>query len=80
MSANSFTCPKCQGTMVQGFIADFADMGQNANVSAWVEGPPHKSFFFGTKTPKKNRTPIGTYRCAGCGFLESYARPDFDRQ
>lgn len=80
MSAMSLTCPKCQGTMVQGFIADFADMGQNANVSIWVEGPPQMSLLFGAKTPKDKRIPIGTFRCAACGYLESYARPDFDRQ
>jgi hypothetical protein len=66
--------------MVQGFIADFADMGQNANVSTWVEGPPHRSLFFGTKAPMAKRVPIGTYRCSACGYLESYARPEFDRQ
>jgi len=80
MSAVSLICPKCQGTMVQGFIADFADMGQNANVSTWVEGPPHRSLFFGTKAPTDKRVPIGTYRCSACGYLESYARPEFDRQ
>ena len=80
MSSISLICPKCQGTMVRGFIADFADMGQNANVSTWVEGPPHMSLLFGTKTPAAARVPVGTYRCSGCGYLESYARPEFDRQ
>lgn len=80
MPATSHTCPKCQGTMVQGFIADFADLGQVANVSTWVEGAPKMSFWFGTKTPAEKRLPIGTYRCAGCGYLESYAQPDFGRE
>jgi hypothetical protein len=80
MPAMSLTCPKCQGTMVQGFIADFADIGQNANVSTWVEGPPQMSFLFGSKTPTDKRIPIGTFRCSACGYLESYARPEFDRQ
>jgi len=80
MSAISLTCPKCQGSMVQGFIADFADMGQNANVSTWVEGQPKSSFLFGTKTPGDKRIPVGTYRCSTCGYLESYARPEFERQ
>jgi hypothetical protein len=65
--------------MIQGFIADFADMGQNANVSTWVEGPPQMSLLFGTKTPTAKRVPIGTYRCSSCGYLESYARSDFGR-
>jgi hypothetical protein len=66
--------------MVQGFVADFADMGQNANVSTWVEGAPHSSLWFGTQAPKDKRIPIGTFRCSTCGFLESYAHPVFDKQ
>ena len=66
--------------MAQGFIADFADMGQNANVSTWVEGSPQASLLFGAKAPAGKRIPIGTYRCSLCGYLESYARPEFDRQ
>jgi len=80
MSSISLTCPKCQGSMVQGFIADFADMGVNAIVSTWVEGQPKSSFLFGTKTPGDKRIPVGTYRCSACGYLESYARPEFERQ
>ena len=76
MSAVSRTCSKCQGHMIQGFIADFADMEQNANVSTWVEGPPKMSLMFGTKTPAAKHVPIGTYRCSACGYLESYTRPD----
>ena len=80
MSALSPTCPKCQEKMIQGFVVDFADMGQNANVSTWVEGPPQSSLLFGTKTPTAKRIPIGTYRCSACGYLESYAHPDFKRE
>lgn len=50
------------------------------HVSAWVEGPPEKSFWTGTKVPAEKRIPIGTFRCPKCGFLESYARPEFDRR
>ena len=74
MSATSLICPKCQGTMSQGFIADFADMGQNANVSTWVEGPPQASLLFGTETPGDKRIPVGTYRCSACGYLEVAGR------
>jgi len=80
MCAVPLSCPKCQGSMVQGFIADFADMGVNAIVSTWVEGQPKSSFWFGTKTPTDKRIPVGTYRCSACGYLESYARPEFERQ
>ena len=77
---SALSCPKCQGPMVQGFIADFADMGVNAIISTWVEGQPNSSFLFGTKTPLEKRIPVGTYRCSACGYLESYARPEFERQ
>ncbi len=80
MSATLPPCPKCQGNMVQGFIADFADLGQNASVSTWIEGEPQASLLFGTKTPSAKRIPVGTYRCSACGYLESYARPEFERR
>jgi len=78
MSANVRICPKCQGEMVQGFVVDYAHAG--AVVSTWVEGPPKRSFWFGTKVPLEKSIPIGTFRCAACGYLESYARPEFSRQ
>jgi hypothetical protein len=78
MSANVRICPKCQGEMVQGFVADFAHA--QVVVSTWVEGPPEKSFWHGTKVPQEKCIPIGTFRCAARGYLESYAQPDFGRQ
>ena len=68
-------CPKCNGEMEQGFVLD---MTYGAlSVSQWVRGAPEKSFWTQTKAPTASRIPIGTFRCANCGFLESYARPDF---
>jgi hypothetical protein len=61
--------------MVRGFILDAA-FPQMA-VSHWVEGPPEKSFISGTKVPAGKATPTATFRCAGCGYLESYASPEF---
>jgi hypothetical protein len=78
MSANVRFCPKCQGDMVQGFVADFA--AAQTVVSTWVEGPPEKSVWYGTKVPQAKCIPIGTFRCVACGYLESYARPEFGRQ
>jgi hypothetical protein len=57
--------------MEQGFTMD-ADHG-SARVSKWVEGAPEKSFWTGTKTNGKKQLPVATYRCSGCGYLESYA-------
>lgn len=71
-------CPKCSGEMVLGFIVD-RDHGGSRRVSSWVEGAPEKSFWWGTKnSPEEKQVPVGTFRCSACGFLESYARPEFD--
>ena len=78
MAAPALVCPKCDSPMVQGFIADFGHA--HITVSTWVEGPPEKSFWYGTKVPAARCVPIGTFRCSTCGFLESYARPEFEKQ
>lgn len=68
----SYSCPKCQGSMAQGFMLDNVH-GSNA-VGSWVEGAPEKSFWTGVKTSRKAKYEIETWRCGRCGFLENYAR------
>ena len=68
----SNSCPKCQGSMTEGFILD-ADQGGGRTVSAWVEGAPEKRWY-GLKLGKKAKHDIQTWRCGRCGFLESYAK------
>ena len=75
MSAEPTRCPKCNGEMVQGFT--FESEGPKRMVSTWVEGAPEKSFWQGAKVPAEKCIPVGTFRCSACGFLESYARPEF---
>ena len=75
MSVEKTQCPKCNGDMVQGFI--FEIDGSIRKVSAWVEGAPEKSWWGGATVPKEKCVPVGTFRCSVCGFLESYARPEF---
>lgn len=75
MSSPTPKCPKCQHKMVQGYILDITHGARI--VSQWVEGPPLKSFWLGTKIPGNKSVPVGTFRCPDCGFLESYARPEF---
>ena len=70
MRANS--CPKCQGSMTEGFIADTTYGGHG--VSRWYDGAPQKSFWLGVKLGGKTAHAIETYRCKRCGLLESYAR------
>jgi Domain of unknown function (DUF6487) len=79
MSTTPQQCPKCNGQMEQGFVVDNAHGGRVV-VSHWAAGPPQKSFWFGTKLPDEKLLSIGTFRCTSCGFLESYARQEFDAQ
>jgi hypothetical protein len=75
MSNTSQQCPKCNGQMERGFILDQVPGGQI--VSRWIAGEPQKSFWTGIKRPEEKGIPIGAFRCAACGFLESYARDEF---
>ena len=74
-------CPKCDGEMVQGFLIDRGPgpSGTAIQVAHWIEGPPKKSFWMGTKVDG-NAIPIGTFCCSSCGFLESYAQRCFAAQ
>ena len=75
MSVETSRCPKCNGEMMQGYIVDHLHGG--VRVSSWIEGAPKKSIWFGLESPEERPLPIGTFRCSACGFLESYARPEF---
>ena len=61
--------------MEQGFVLDQTYGARG--VSQWAAGAPVKSFWTGTKLPEEKLVPIGTYRCSSCGYLESYAKPEF---
>jgi hypothetical protein len=64
--------------MVQGFT--FESEGPKRMVSTWVEGAPEKAFRNSAKVEAEKCIPVGTFRCSVCGFLESYARPEFAPQ
>jgi hypothetical protein len=61
--------------MEQGFVMDNTHGGRL--VSQWAAGQPEISFWQGTKMPEEKLIPIGTFRCSSCGYLESYAMPEF---
>ena len=69
---NTADCPKCRHKMDEGFIMDESHGAVHA--SKWVEGPPEKSFWTGTKTRGKKKVQVTTFRCPTCGYLESYAK------
>ena len=73
MATSLQKCPKCGGSMAQGFVID---MNGTRSISMWAAGAPVSSLWLGTKTPEAV-IPIGTYRCSSCGYLESFARPEF---
>lgn len=78
MDATPTVCPKCSGEMERGFVLDMSHAARL--VSQWGRGAPQKSFWMATKAPDDATVPIGTFRCATCGFLESYARDEFAAQ
>jgi hypothetical protein len=78
MSAGTNRCPKCNGEMVQGFTC--GREGPNRVIHTWDEGTPEKVgwlFRQVRKVPPDKSVPVGVFRCSACGFLESYARPEF---
>ena len=72
MANSDKTCPKCNRAMEIGFVADVA-YGAIMQ-SNWTAGiPVPRRFLGGIKWRLQDSRPITTYRCSGCGFLESYA-------
>lgn len=71
MDESNLNCPKCNGEMEDGFIADhtYGAVLQND----WVEGEPVWSIWTGMKIKDRKQYKVTTYRCARCGYLESYA-------
>lgn len=68
----ALTCPKCSGSMAEGFLLENVH-GYNA-AAEWVEGAPEKSIWTGLKIGGRTRHKVQTWRCGRCGFLESYAK------
>ncbi len=69
--SQSKQCPKCSGSMTEGFVVDATHGG--VAVSSWIEGAPERSMWTGLKLSGKSRSEIATWRCNRCGFLEHYA-------
>ena len=71
-------CPKCAGSMSEGFVADRTHHSAAA-VPSWVEGEPERSVWTGLKLRGKPRIDIASWRCTRCGFLEQYASGEPNR-
>jgi len=66
-------CTRCGRMMERGLIMDRARGPLETNAATWIEGAPEFHFFGGLKTRGKERHAVITFRCQGCGYLESYA-------
>lgn len=69
-------CPKCNGSMTEGFIFDQSQ--GTVFVNSWVEGHPEPSILHGIKISGRRRFNIATYRCEQCGYLESRAKDEVE--
>src|SRR3954471_16782098 len=68
-------CPKCGGSMDRGFIPD--EYRDRNEVTVWVMGQPERNLETGVVVLTGTRMwQVITYRCIGCGYLESYARDE----
>ena len=70
-------CPKCSGSMAEGFVLDPTHGG--TAVPSWVEGAPERSMWTGVKLAGRARAEIAAWRCNRCGFVEHYATATPDR-
>ena len=75
MREERLACPRCGKRMDEGFILGkgVSDRGYGLTTS-WVEGRPQRSFWTGLKLKGRRVLATSTYRCTGCGYLETYAR------
>lgn len=78
MNETANNCPKCRGLMEEGFILDHGDMNVGL-INTWVEGAPVKSFWNGIKISNKSQFAVKTFRCVDCGYLESYATEEINK-
>lgn len=69
------TCFKCGHSMERGYVLDAMHGGGN-RPGQWAEGEPERSFWFGVKLKGRRVLPVTTWRCTGCGLLESYAKAE----
>jgi hypothetical protein len=70
----SMRCPKCGGPMEEGFLRDSVPGAPVQAKRAERQAP--RSFWTGVVPKGREEYPVISYRCGGCGFLESYARPE----
>lgn len=68
---SNMVCLKCGSAMEEGFIVEYTHNSSNPN--RWFQGGPEREWGV-VKLSRKENFWVTTYRCRGCGYLESYAR------
>lgn len=66
-------CVRCGGALEAGFVPD-RDYGMPTKPSEWVEGEAVSKFWTGLQVDGRRQYKVVTFRCVGCGHLESFAR------
>jgi hypothetical protein len=70
--SKELACPKCESAMEAGVVHD-RGYGNLPLQQTWGKGKTEFSMKSGLKTTFGTRT-VATWRCTGCGYLESYAK------
>jgi hypothetical protein len=66
-------CPKCGKSMEEGFTFS---KEQAPGLLRWAAGKPDRSRWTGLRLKGRRQLVVSTYCCRGCGYLESYGRPE----
>ncbi len=67
-------CLKCRERMQPGYLLEQGHANMRSSTT-WSAGEPRKSFWMGLKAAT-DTYETRTYRCTGCGYLESYAHKE----
>lgn len=75
------TCPNCGGTLEKGYLLDRDGKSSISRQARWARGELDSSLmgalFQRSVTQNVQDTlPVTTWRCLGCGKLESFALPE----
>jgi hypothetical protein len=71
MLKQSVECLRCKRAMEAGFLVDH---GYGVVYpAAWIAGVAEWNWWRGLNLKRRDKMPVTTFRCPGCGLLESYA-------
>jgi hypothetical protein len=66
--------------MERGFVIDQGHYDIK-RLPRWTLGSPGSGWLGGLKSPNREvQHPVGSFRCAKCGYLEFYAGPEYGQR